>query len=189
MAEKLTSKPIEKVSLQLTWYHQFQFAGYYAAKIKGYYLEEGLEVEIRERNPNLLPVDAVLSGKADFGNANSDLVLLRMQGKPVVVLANIMQHSPWCLLVRADSGITVPEDLVGKTISMEESYRDVEIQAMFKYENISTEKINIISKKPGVRSLINGTEDARLSYICDEPYDLQTQGYETEGYPTDKLRY
>jgi len=178
LAEKLTNKPIEKVTLQLTWYHQFQFAGYYAAKIKGYYREEGLDVEIKERNPNLLPVDAVLSGKADFGNANSDLVLLRMQGKPVVVLANIMQHSPWCLLARADSGITVPEDLIGKTVSMEESYRDVEIQAMFKYENISTEKINIIKSMPGVKNLINGTVDARLSYICDEPCDLRTQGYE-----------
>ncbi len=177
-AEKLTSKPFENVVLQLTWYHQFQFAGYYAAKIKGYYREEGLDVEIRERNPNLLPVDAVLSGKADFGNSNSDLVLLRMQGKPVVVVANIMQHSPWCLLVRADSGITVPEDLIGKTVSMDKSYRDVEILAMFKYEKIPTEKINIINSIPGARNLINGTVDARVSYVCNEPYDLQTQGYE-----------
>ena len=36
----------EKVSLQLKWFHQFQFAGYYAAKAQGYYAEEGLEVEI-----------------------------------------------------------------------------------------------------------------------------------------------
>ncbi len=171
-------KPLEKVKLQLSWYHQFQFAGYYAAKLKGYYQEEGLEVEIRKCNPNLFPVDAVLSGEADFGTANSDIILLYMQGKPVVVLATIMQHSPWCLLVRADSGITVPEDLIDKTVSTEMSYRDAEFQAMFKYEKISIEEINIILSEPGVKNLINGTVDARASYISDEPYNLQSQGYE-----------
>ena len=171
-------KPLEKVKLQLSWYHQFQFAGYYAAKLKGYYLEEGLEVEINECNPNLLPVDAVLSGEEDFGTANSDIILLYMQGKPVVVLATIMQHSPWCLLVRADSGIAVPEDLINKTVSTEMSYRDAEFQAMFKYEKISVEKINIILSEPGAKNLINGTVDARASYISDEPYKLQSRGYE-----------
>ncbi len=153
LAEKLTDKPLEKVTLQLSWYHQFQFAGYYAAKLKGYYREEGVEVEIRECNPDRFPVDAVLSGEADFGTANSDIVLLYMQGKPVVVLAAVMQHSPWCLLVRADSGITVPEDLIGKTVSMEMCYRDTEFEAMFKYEKISIEKINIILSEPGVKRL------------------------------------
>ena len=171
-------KPFEKVILQLSWYHEFQFAGYYAAQLKGYYQEEGLEVEIRERSPGQLPVDEVLSGDADFGNATSDIMLLRMQGKPVVVLAVIMQHSPWVLLVRADSGIKVPEDLIGKTVSMDMSYRDVEIQAMFKNENISTEKITIVRKEPGVENLINGTVDARVSYITSQPFELQKQGFE-----------
>ena len=171
-------KPLEKVILQLTWYHEFQFAGYYAAQLKGFYQEEGLEVEIRERKPGLLPVDAVLSGDADFGNATSDIMLLRMQGKPVVALAVIMQHSPWVLLVRADSGITVPEDLIGKTVSMDMSYRDVEIEAMFKNENISTGNMTVVRKEPGVENLINGTVDARVSYMTSQPFDLQKQGFE-----------
>ena len=172
------NKPLEKVKLQLTWYHQFQFSGYYAAKLKGYYREEGLDVEIRARNPNQLPVDAVLSGEADFGNSNSDLVFLRMQGKPVVALAAIMQHSPWCLLVRADSGIKSPKDLIGKTVSMDLSYRDVEFLAMFKYEKIPTEKMHIIKCIPGVQEIINGTVDARTSYISDELYKMRLQSCE-----------
>ena len=39
---------LEKVSLQLKWHHQFQFAGYYVAKYKGYYKDEGLDVELIE---------------------------------------------------------------------------------------------------------------------------------------------
>jgi len=71
---KHTGTALDKVKLQLTWYHKFQFAGYYAAQIKGYYADEGLEVEVRDRNSHKLPVESVLSGAADFGNANSDIV-------------------------------------------------------------------------------------------------------------------
>jgi PAS domain S-box-containing protein len=169
-------KPLEKVTLQLSWYNQFQFAGYYAAQLKGYYQEEGLGVEIRERIPDVMPVDAVLEGEADFGIANSDIVLLRMQGKPVVVLAVIVQHSPWCLLTRADSGILVPEDFVGKTVAMEITYRDAEIQAMFAYENISVENINVVKDIAGVDPLVSGAIDAQLAYLSNQPYTLKSRG-------------
>ena len=172
------AKSSDKVILQLSWYHEFQFAGYYAAQIKGYYAQEGLEVDIRQRDFNSLPVDMVLSGQADFGNATSELMLLRMQGKPVVALACIMQHSPWGLLVRADSDIKVLEDLIGKTVSMDLSYRDVEILAMLSGEHIPTEKMNIIPKGTGVDRLIDGTVDARISYMTSQPFDLQEQGVE-----------
>ena len=71
----------DKVVLQLKWKHQFQFAGYYAAQSQGYFAAEGLEVDIREINANLTPLDTVLSGKAQFGISDSSLVLSRMQGK------------------------------------------------------------------------------------------------------------
>ena len=55
------------ISLQLKWKHQFQFAGYYAAKFKGFYAEEGLDVSIYEGNRQEDPIKNVLSGKVDFG--------------------------------------------------------------------------------------------------------------------------
>ncbi|MDO8776398.1 MAG: ABC transporter substrate-binding protein, partial [Burkholderiaceae bacterium] len=42
------TQPHERVTLQLKWLHQFQFAGYYAALAKGFYRDEGLDVTIRE---------------------------------------------------------------------------------------------------------------------------------------------
>ena len=177
-AKELSSRPLDKAVLQLSWYHKFQFAGYYAAQLKGFYAQEGLEVEIRGRNSNQLPVDAVLSGEADFGNATSDTVLLRMQGKPVVVLACIMQHSPWAMLVRADSGITSLEDLIGKTVSMDMSYRDVEVLAMLRNEHVSTDNMTIVKKGPGVENLVNGTVDARVSFISSQTFDLRDKGFE-----------
>jgi ABC-type nitrate/sulfonate/bicarbonate transport system substrate-binding protein len=172
------SENLDTVVLQLTWYHQFQFAGYYAAQLKGYYAEEGLAVEIRSRNPDLPPADAVLSGEADFGTANSDIVYLRMQGKPVVVLACIMQHSPFALLVRADSGIVGLEDMVGGTLAIEGNYRNTEVLAMFAKEGISTDSITFVEESPTVDDLINGNVDAQMAYISNHPFAMRQKGVE-----------
>lgn len=78
----------EHVALQLKWHHQFQFAGYYAALEKGFYREVGLDVTILEGGA-FDTVDNVLSSRADYGVATTELLLHRLQGQPVVVLAAI----------------------------------------------------------------------------------------------------
>jgi ABC-type nitrate/sulfonate/bicarbonate transport system substrate-binding protein len=60
---------LDKVSLQLKWLHQFQFAGYYAALEHRFYRDAGLDVEIREGGPNVDAMRAVQQGKVDFGSA------------------------------------------------------------------------------------------------------------------------
>jgi ABC-type nitrate/sulfonate/bicarbonate transport system substrate-binding protein len=88
----------ETVTLQLKWKHQFQFAGYYAAIEQGYYLEEGLEVVLLEGKPGAKEVEEVISGRANFGVGMSDILLSKFQGKSIVLIANIFQHSPVTLL-------------------------------------------------------------------------------------------
>ena len=63
-------KELEKVRMQLRWHHQYQFAGYYAAKHKGFYQEAGFDVEIIAGAPNRQPVTEVLAGRADFAEGN-----------------------------------------------------------------------------------------------------------------------
>jgi ABC-type nitrate/sulfonate/bicarbonate transport system substrate-binding protein len=167
---------LDHVVMQLSWYPNFQFAGYYAAKMKGFYEEEGLDVEIRHRNVDLLPPDAVLSGKADFGNATSDAILLRMKGEPIVALAVLMQHSPWCLLVREDSGINVPADLINKTVALDLSYQDIEILAMFKNEGILLDRMNIVKCHKNVKQMVNKVVDAKATYIGTHPFYLEGKG-------------
>ncbi|WP_197482758.1 ABC transporter substrate-binding protein, partial [Oleiphilus sp. HI0128] len=79
----------ESVTLQLKWKHQFQFAGYYAALEKGFYAEEGLDVAIREAEPEMDPIEVVVNGEAEFGVGTSELLLLHNHFKPVVVLGVI----------------------------------------------------------------------------------------------------
>src|SRR3990167_5837791 len=91
---------LDAVTLQLKWTHAFQFAGYYAAKERGYYREAGLDVRINEALPGSDPVKTVLDGKAEFGVGTSALLLERKAGKPVVALAVIFQNSPYVLITR-----------------------------------------------------------------------------------------
>ncbi|MEH6473298.1 MAG: ABC transporter substrate-binding protein [Halopseudomonas sp.] len=66
---------LDKVFLQLKWVHAFQFAGYYAAKAKGYYRDAGLEVDIRPAQPGMDVPGSVLKGEAEYGVGTSSLLL------------------------------------------------------------------------------------------------------------------
>ena len=105
-----SASAMEKVTLQLKWVHQFQFAGYYAALQQGYYRDAGLDVSIVPATPGSDPALAVIDGKAEYGVGTSSLLIQRNAGKPVVILAVIFQHSPYILLTKEGSATqsTIP---------------------------------------------------------------------------------
>ncbi len=115
-AQNRENAALEKVRLQLKWFHQFQFAGFYAAVEKGFYKEAGLDVTLLEGKPGMGFVDEVVSGRADYGIQKPGLLKDRYEGKPVVVLAAIIQHSPQIFIMKEDSGIWSPHDLIGKKV-------------------------------------------------------------------------
>ena len=86
LAAVLTAAPVApaRITLQLKWHHQFQFAGYYAAQDQGYYREAGLEVDAVEAEPGIDVVKEVVSGRAQYGVGNSALLLAR-QNEPLLV--------------------------------------------------------------------------------------------------------
>ncbi len=167
---------IETITLQLKWQHQFQFAGYYAALEKGFYRDAGLDVKIQAFSSDMKsPIDQVLSGAAQYGVMDSSLVKFRLQGKPVVVLAVIFQKSPLAWLVRQDSGIRDPHDLVGKR-AMYHTGTQSELFAMLQVEGIPVSKINLIPSSLDIQDLIDGHTDAYDAYTTNEPYFLREQG-------------
>ena len=162
----------DKVVLQLKWKHQFQFAGYYAAQSQGYFAEEGLEVDIREIDSNLIPLDTVLSGKAQFGISDSSLVLARMQGKKPVVLATIFQHSPLVLLTLKSSGIINPLQLKGKRIMFSRDIDDAVLTAMFAEVGLSPTDYEQVPQSYKNDDLINQNINAMSAYITDQAFSL-----------------
>lgn len=167
----------QTVRLQLRWMHQFQFAGYYVALEKGYYREAGLDVQIAEGGAQAPdPVQDVLDEKADFAVANSGLVIERLAGKPVVALAAIMQTSPLVWLVRSDSDIYVPHDLIGKRVMLAPRLESAELLTMLRQEGIDGEQLHTLPTRYRIDDLIEGTVDAFDAYTSNEPYYLRKKG-------------
>lgn len=176
MAKPVSVVELETVTLQLKYYHQFQFAGYYAALEKGFYREVGLDVKLKSNAPGLKsPIDEVLSGAAQYGVSDNSLVIARLESKPVVVLANVFQKSPAVWIVREDSGISGLHDLVGKRV-MHNPGLTSELLAMLQVEGIDANKINLIPTSFKIQDLIDGHIDAFNGYTTNEPYLLQEQG-------------
>ncbi|HEY3787676.1 MAG TPA: ABC transporter substrate-binding protein, partial [Urbifossiella sp.] len=164
--------------LQLKWYHQFQFAGYYAAEAKGFYRDEGLEVEIREGSPGRIPVDEVLSGRADFGVGDEAVLLARLRGEPVVACAAIFQHSPYVVMARADSGIHKPSDLSGRTVMVGPSEGTAQFLAMLKHEGIPLHAVKLQPHTWNLNDLIEKRVDAITAYSTVEPTQMRMAGVE-----------
>ncbi|MDP3978985.1 MAG: ABC transporter substrate-binding protein [Pseudomonas sp.] len=166
----------EKMRLQLRWLHQFQFAGYYMALEKGFYAQAGLEVEILPGGPSKPnPIDLLLKEDVDFAIANSGLVIARMQGKPLVALAAIMQSSPIVWIVRADSDIYTPQDLAGKRVMLMPPPESAELLITLAREGVDHERLQLQQTSFDPQDLLDGNTDAYNGYISNELFWLQQQ--------------
>ncbi|MCR8922409.1 GGDEF domain-containing protein [Dasania sp. GY-MA-18] len=174
----LANLPLEKIRMQLRWHHQFQFAGYYAAKQQGYYRQAGFDVEIIAGNKNRQPVAELLNGRADFAEGNSEVLLARLKGQPLVALAAIYQRSPSILITRKDSQINSTEDLINKTVMLVDGVdsQDADLLAMLYASHSSLENINIIPSSYNIADLYQGKVHAFNAYISNEPFYLEERG-------------
>ncbi|MCB1206587.1 MAG: ABC transporter substrate-binding protein [Verrucomicrobiae bacterium] len=175
-----TSCEAETVTVQLKWHHQFQFAGYYAAQKQGFFTDEGLEVNLIEGGVDRPPLETVLSGRADLGVSDADVLQARMKGVPIVVLASIFQHSPYILMSRRDSGIRVPADLIDRTIMVSSDQGAAQNLAIFKNEGLPIDRIRFVSHTWNLDSLISGEIDAISAYITAEPSQMLARGIEPQ---------
>lgn len=166
----------EPIHLQLRWHHQFQFAGYYAAIEQGYYREAGLDVVIHPGSPGVTPVAEVLTGRAHYGVANSELLLQRLRGQPLVALASVFQHSSSILLSRKERCATTPHDLIGRKVMLMDRQVDADFLAMFKNEGIADSAIELLPSSYQINDLAEGKVDAFNAYRTNEPFYLTQQG-------------
>src|SRR6266536_2512569 len=85
---KQSSAKLTKVTLQLKWVTQAQFAGYYAAAAKGYHRQAGLDVKIKVGGPDIVPEQVVAGGQAEFGlDWLPSLMSARDQGTKLINIA------------------------------------------------------------------------------------------------------
>lgn len=176
LSQRVVAQNSQDLKLQLKWHHQFQFAGYYAAQIKGFYKEAGLNVELIEGDESN-PVNKVLSGSADFGITGSDIINSHLQNKPVVVISTIFQHSPYVFITLANSKISSASDLAGKKLMASEDQGWLLLRAVFLSEGIPIDNIKLIKHSWNNQDLISGKVDAFTGYSTVEPYLIRKMGH------------
>ncbi|MBC2734027.1 MAG: ABC transporter substrate-binding protein [Desulfobacteraceae bacterium] len=168
---------LEPVTIQLRWSHQFQFAGYYAAVEKGFYAAEGLDVTLQAAVPGQDRVTPVLEGRAQYGVGDAGILKLRADGRPLVVLAQIFQHSPGILMTRRDSDIYSPYELKGKTVLLnQDPAGSAAVRAMILETLGSLDQVNIIPRHYADEEFTGGKADAVAGYLSNEPYRMKQAG-------------
>jgi two-component system, NarL family, sensor histidine kinase EvgS len=166
---------LEKVTLQLAWKHQFEFAGYYAAIEKGYYKDIGLDVEIKEFEDGLDISEEVISGKSTFGISSSALILERLKEKPVVLIASYFKQNALVLLTKPE--IKTPADLKNKKImALNSEMEQTSLGVMLKDFGLGKENYTLINHDFKTEKFINGEIDAMSIFITSQPFELDKLG-------------
>lgn len=169
----------EVIVIQLKWRHQFQFAGFYAALEQGFFAEEGLRVELRERDPSENIIDLVLDKEVHYGISDSVLLLHAANEVPIILVAAIMQQPANALMTMANSHVRHPKDLLGRRISFYENDSDgLDILALLAEQGIHRSQLIRSDWSIRLDELIAGNVDAVSIYTSNEPFRMREMGHE-----------
>lgn len=163
------------ITLQLQWKHQFEFAGFYAAKERGYYREVGLDVEFLEHNSSESIVDEVLQNRAQYGVGYSSVIADFYNAKPIVMLANFFKHSP--LVLVAQESITSPVELKGGVImGSSDTIDNMVLFNMLGKFGLSYTDYKTIPTDFKIEKFISKEIDAMSVFSTNEIYELDRVG-------------
>jgi NitT/TauT family transport system substrate-binding protein len=165
------------VTVQLSWTHQAEFAGFYAAEQQGYFRDAGLKVTFLEGGPEVDFIKPVVGGRAQFGVAQpADLILARAAGKPVRSIAVIFRRSPIVFFSLQESGIVRPRDFVGRKIRTTVTVDQV-LRAMMAKEGISQDQYERVYLSSDVRQFASGEVPVWGGFVNVFLLEVQKAGY------------
>ena len=171
-APSATDAPQEltKLTLQLQWVAQAQFAGYYAAVDKGFYAAEGLDVTIKEGAVDIVPQQVLASGQAEFAVSWVPKALVsREEGAKIVNIGQVFQRSGTLQVSWADSGITKPEDWKGKKVGTWGFGNEFELLAAIEQAGLNKDTdLTIIQQPFDMSLLLNREIDAAEAMTYNE---------------------
>lgn len=163
------SQNLEEITLQLSWEYEFQFAGFIAAKELGFYEEVGLDVTLSELTYGKNVFDELRTGRAQYAIGNSNTVVERNNGTPIVILAVIFQHSPFVIFTSTESNIFSPPDLVGKKICIYKSNNTI-LYAMLQSEGVNRDDVIFVEYDQEYESIRTGEAQGTTAMLTLQPY-------------------
>jgi len=175
----------DKVTLQLKWVAQAQFAGYYVAKDKGFYDEAGLDVEIKPGGPDIAPEQVIAGGGADvivdwMGGA----LAAREKGVGLVNIAQPYKKAGMELVCPADGPIKTEADFKGHTLGVWFYGNEYPFFAWMNKLGLSTEGgadgVTVLKQSFDVQPLIQKQADCISVMTYNEYWQLMDAGYKPE---------
>lgn len=179
----------ESITLYLDWLDQFQFAGYYIAKEKGFYSDFGLDVEIKSFDQNVNIVDEVLKNSSVYGIGKSSLILDKYNNKDIVFVSSIFQQSPLILISLKSKNINKISDLKNKKIMItDDAVQTATIKSILNSDkDFEFSSLKIIPHSGDINDLINNKTDVMACYLSNEPYLLSKKGIDFNYFTTNYL--
>lgn len=176
-----------KVTVQLKRVTQAQFAGYYAAKAKGFYTAAGLDVTIKPGGPDITPEQVVASGQAEFGiDWLPSLLATREKGGKLQNIAQVFTRSGMTELTWKDSGITSVAKMKGKKVGVWCCGNEFELYAALTKNGIDPKKssdVTIVNQPFDMNLFLQRKVDAAAAMT----YNELAQVLETKNTTTGKL--
>jgi len=161
-----------KVTFQTDWYPQPEHGGYYQALAKGYYAEEGLDVEILPGGPNAQVMGSVAIGRADLGMTNGDDVILAIaRGVPIKMVGAEMQRDAQGILFHAEHPLKSLKDLQGRTLMAGAGSAWIEV--LRKKEGIEFTLLPLVGD---LARFMNSDEFVQQCFVTNEPYIARQRG-------------
>ena len=174
-----TDAPLTHVKLAMGYIPDIQFAPFYVAVEKGYFTEQGIEIEFVTQFENE-SVPLVGVNELQFALVSAEQIIqARAQGLPVVYVLKWWEKYPIAIAAKADTGITAPADLAGRTVGLPGLYGASYIgwQALLNAEGLPADTAQL--EEIGftqAEAIVAGTVDAAVVYANNEPVKLAAAG-------------
>ena len=161
---------LTEVTLQLQWFTQAQFAGYYAARDLGFYNDVGLDVTILEGGVDIVPASVLDSGAADFAVSWVPRGLVpREEGANITNIAQVFQRSATLQVSFVGSGINSVSDLAGRTVGNWGFGNEFELLAGLRTNGLDPQSdVTLVQQNFDMLALISGDIDAAQAMIYNE---------------------
>jgi NitT/TauT family transport system substrate-binding protein len=176
------SQPVDAVRLQLKWLTQAQFAGYYAARAKGFYAAESLAVTIQPGGPGIVPEQVVAAGGAQFGiDWLPSLLAVRDRGIALVNVAQIFAHSGMREIALKSSGIRGAADLRGRKVAVWFGGNEFELLATLEKYGIDRRRdVTLVPQPLDMRLLLDQGVAAAAAMTYNEYHQVLDAGVKPE---------
>ncbi|HSV21210.1 MAG TPA: ABC transporter substrate-binding protein [Casimicrobiaceae bacterium] len=173
--EPAAAADLAPVSLRLKWLPQAQFAGYYVAKAKGWYADEGLDLTINPGGPNIIGENMVGAGSDTFGHGGGAASLLqaREKGLGILGIGMLFQETPYRLVALEKSGVKTFKDLKGKTVSTWFTGPQFMVQAMLRANGLDPKDVKIEAQANSMVPFIEGKVDVATVTVFNEALVLK----------------